>query len=86
MYNEKHNLIPVICYKLKQPRVYNRGTRYETSEDSFLSYYTTGDLDRARAEATELNDQRPAKNRFGYPINWDDISYFYADEQEMMEG
>lgn len=82
MYNDEYNLRPVICYKLKQPIVYNYGMRYETSENSFLSYYTTGNLDDARAE---LNKHRSLHNCCGHPINWDDISYFYADEQEMME-
>lgn len=44
--------IPVICYKLNTPVVYNKGTKYETSCDTFLLCYAPHD-ETARNEMVD---------------------------------
>lgn len=75
-------LVNTICYKTKNPVYYNKGTQYETSCDTFLMsmYWTT--KERAQEEADRLNKERPATTGNGEPINWDEIDYFFASEQE----
>lgn len=47
--------IPVICYKLNNPVVYNKGTKYEKSEDTFLLCYAPHDETIRNARIDELN-------------------------------
>lgn len=47
--------IPVICYKLNTPVVYNKGTQYEKSEDTFLLRYAPTDENARNAEIDRLN-------------------------------
>lgn len=76
----------VICYKTKTPTIYNKGTRYERSCDTFLSYYTYKTKEEAQIECDELNNNKPKILWNKEKINWDIIDYFFVDEQEMMEG
>lgn len=47
--------IPVICYKLNNPVVYNKGTKYEKSENTFLLCYAPTDETARNARVAELN-------------------------------
>lgn len=47
-------IIPCVWYKLNVPKVYNKGTKWETTEDEFLHCYAPSDA-RAEAIAAELN-------------------------------
>ena len=67
-----------ICYKTKEPTYYNKGTKWEIAFDTFLAYY----CENADKEATRLNDERPEKDACGNLINWENILYFFAHEQE----
>ena len=78
-------LYTVICYKLKTPIYYNKGTKYEKSCDHFLAYYLYGaSLEEGQEEAENINKTKPEKLRTGEKINWDEIDYFYASQQEDM--
>ena len=74
----------VICYKTKKPIFYNKGTKHETSCDTFLSYYTYKTPEEAQKEADELNRTKPAKLWNREEIDWEKIDYFFVSEQEEM--
>lgn len=76
----------IICYKTKEPVIYNKGTKYESRCDEFLSYYTYKSKNDAQSECDELNTVKPNKLWNGQEINWNVIDYFFVDEQEPMEG
>ena len=76
----------VICYKTKKPTIYNKGTKYEKTCDTFLSYYTYKTKQDAQLECNELNTIKPHRLWNGKIIDWNIIDYFFVDEQEMMEG
>lgn len=73
-----------ICYKMKTPVVYNKGTKYERTCDTFLAYYTSQSDAEAQAEAEWLNTTKLATLRTGTPINWEKIDYFFVNKQEEM--
>lgn len=75
-----------ICYKTKNPVVYNRGTKYESSCDTFLAYFTYKTREQAEAEVAAINHNKPQLSWSGEKIDWDAIDFFFVDEQEMMEG
>ena len=77
----------VICYKTLRPMIINEGTEYEKRVSTFLfCYCDTIDLERAKSICNLLNTQKPSKLWNGREINWDEIEYFFADEQEEMCG
>lgn len=75
-------LVRTICYKTKEPVYYNKGTEYEKACDTFLMNTFWGTMEQAQEEVNRLNKERPKTNRNGEPIKWDEIDYFFADEQE----
>ena len=74
----------VICYKLKNPVIYNKGTKWERGYDTFLAYQTYKPLYEAELEADDLNMDMPETLWNGERIDWDNIDYFFAQEQEAM--
>lgn len=64
-----------INYKVKTPF-------YGCTE--FLAYYTHKTAEEAKAEADKLNSEKPAKLWNGKPIDWNEVEYFFASEQEEM--
>lgn len=74
-----------MCYKTKEPTYYNKGTSYETSCDTFLSYYASNNKAEAEAEAEYYNREKPEKDTRGYPIDWSKIDYFYINEQDLFD-
>lgn len=74
----------VICYKLKNPMVFNKGTKWESSCSTFLAYYTAKNEAEAQKEVDEINATHPEKLFNGEKINWDEIEKFYVDKQEEM--
>lgn len=76
----------VICYKTIQPIVYNKGTKYECSDDEFLAFYTGMTLDQAKAYLEEVNATHAETWLGGSPVKWDNVAYYFADEQEPFEG
>ena len=65
----------VICYKVRKS-MFNC--------DHFLAYYTNMTLEQGQAEAEKLNTEKPEKLFNGQPIDWNNVLYFYADQQEEM--
>lgn len=73
-----------LCYKTKTPVIYNRGTKYEKTCDSFLAMYIGGTDAQAQAEADRLNKEHPDKFRWGEPIDWTKIDHFFINKQDEM--
>ena len=65
-----------ICYKVNKPMF--------GKIDTFLAYYTDKSLEEAKAECEKLNSEKPAKLWNGKKVNWEDVKYFFAKEQEEM--
>lgn len=74
--------IRVICYKLKKPIIYNKGTKWESQQDTFMAYETYKSLEEAKAKAEWYNTNKPNADDLGNPIDWNEVDYFYADIQE----
>lgn len=74
----------VICFRTKTPVIYNKGTKYETSCDHFLAYYTYKSVAEAEKEVAEMNAAHPAKLFNGDPIDWNVVKEFFVSEQEEM--
>ena len=77
-------MMNTICYKLKSPIYYNKGTKYETTCDTFLSYYTHLNDEEAQEEAKRLNTEKPDKLWNGKAIDWAEIDYFFVHKQDEM--
>lgn len=65
----------VICYKVKKPMFHC---------NSFLAYYTYKSVAEAEKECEQLNKEKPAKLWNGRPIDWNNVEYFFASQQEEM--
>lgn len=76
----------IVAYKLREPKVYNKGTKYETKEDTFLAWYTEKNKEVVEKEIKKLNEEKPERQPNGKKINWDEIEYYFVDEQEEMIG
>ena len=74
----------VICFKTRQPVIYNAGTKCEKRCDTFLAYYTYKTPIEAQKEVDELNRTKPVKDWRGLPIDWDSIDHFFVNQQEEM--
>ena len=76
-------LINAICYKLKTPIVYNKGTRYEKSCDTFLACYG-GSMEAAQRKVDKLNNNIFVKAQFcaEHRLIANSIDYFYVNTQE----
>lgn len=73
-----------ICYKTKEPVYYNKGTKYESSCDTFLAYYTHKSDEEALREVEKLNAEKPAKLWNGDKVDWKKVEYFFVHKQEEM--
>ena len=76
--------IPVICYKLKEPDVYNKGTPYEERVDTYLACYGYRDEEENKKFVNVLNFDEEAKGMFcdERRLNADDIECFIHKMQE----
>ena len=74
----------VICYRTINPVYYNKGTKWETSCDHFLAYYTYKTVEEAKREVKEMNKNHSAKDGIGLPIDWTVVKEFFVSEQEEM--
>lgn len=73
----------VICYKQKNPEIYNKGTAFETSCDEFLAYYTYKSVEEAQKEVDEINRTKPEKLWLGTPAKCDERTYFVSKQTVM---
>ena len=74
----------VICYVLKNPKVYNEGTKWETKEDTFLFCYTNLEDNEIKKVVDELNTTKPATYK-GELIDWNKIAYLTTNKQEVFK-
>lgn len=66
------------------PVYYNKGTKWESTCDTFLAYYTCTTAEEAQKEVDEMNKNHPEKDACGFPIDWEKVAYFFVSEQEQM--
>lgn len=79
-------LINAICYKVKTPVVYNKGTIWEKSCNTFLACY--GGSTEATAKQIELlNTDEAAKAQFcaAHRLIADSIDHFFLNIQEEID-
>ena len=79
---KQKELVRAVCYKTVEPTVYNKGTQWETTCDEFLAYLTYETLEDVQAECERLNAEKPNALWNGRPVDWTQVAYFYAVEQE----
>lgn len=75
-----------ICYKVKNPVVYNKGTDREKKQDTFLAYLTFKKIEDAQKEAEKMNREHPEKYWNGETIDWKNIDKFFAEPHDGFEG
>ena len=75
----------VICFRTINPVYYNKGTKWETSCDHFLAYYTYKTVEEAKREVEEMNKNHSEKDGIGLPIDWTVVKEFFVSEQEPMD-
>lgn len=73
----------VICYKLDKPVIYNKGTKWEKTEDTFLAYYTHKTVEEAQKEVDIINTEKPEKLWNGEPADYEHRIYFASEQEEM---
>lgn len=73
----------VICYKTKNPEIFNKGTKYEKICDTFLAYYTYKSVEEAQKEVDEINKTKPEKLWNGELAKCDERTYFVSEQEEM---
>ena len=76
-------LYNTICYQTKVPTVYNKGTKWEKSCDTFLLCYAYGTDEQVQADIDRLNAERPA-DFHGIKIEWDNIDHLFLNKQGEM--
>ena len=76
-------MMTTICYRTIEPTIYNKGTEYEKSNDTFLAYYTCKSIEEATTEVETLNTTKPSTLSNGEKIDWNNIKEFFVDEQEL---
>lgn len=80
-------LINTICYKVKNPIVFNKGTIYEKSCNTFLACYGEQTLDATLRKVEKLNNNIFAKAQFcaEHTLIAKDIDYFFVNTQEKFD-
>ena len=77
-------MMNTICYKTRKPVVYNKGTKYETTCDTFLAYYSGKSRTELENYVNMVNAEKPETvERFG-KVDWNEIECFFVKEQEEM--
>lgn len=88
MYDHFNRLKPTqttIYYKTKKPEIYNKGTVNETYQYEFLIGYTYKSKEEAEKEVAEINRTHP-NVVYGRPIDWNNIDYFFVNEQKSFDN
>lgn len=71
-------LYNTICYKTKTPIVYNKGTKWEKSCDTFLLCYCYGTDEEVQAEIDRMTAEKPKM------LNWANIDHLFLHKQGEM--
>lgn len=77
-------MMNVICYKMKEPVVYNKGTKWETSCDTFLYKYVYGNETITQNLANELNEMLKDGVTAHDGLDMTKIARFFPSKQEEM--
>lgn len=77
-------MMNVVCYKMKEPVVYNKGTQWESSCDTFLYKYVYGNEVHAQDLANELNQMLMNGVATHDGLDMTKIAKFYPSRQEEM--
>lgn len=77
-------MVYAICYKTKEPVYYNKGTKWETTEDTFLARYGYRQLEDNEELIARLNAHDQSALDFCYitPEKLANIEYFFVNYQE----
>lgn len=73
----------VICYKQHTPTIYNKGTQWEKTCDTFLAYYTFKTPEEAQKECDIINATKPERLFNGELAKCDERTYFVSEQEEM---
>lgn len=57
-------MMNTICYKLANPIIYNKGTKYESSHDTFLACYASYNDDKVIKKIERLNTDKNFREEF----------------------
>ena len=77
-------MMNTVCYKTRKPVVYNKGTKYETTCNTFLAYYSGKSRTELENYVNMVNTEKPKTvERFG-KVDWNEIECFFIKEQEQM--
>lgn len=76
-------MMNTICYKTTNPTVYNKGTKWEKTCDTFLAYYTHKNDTDAQAEVDRLNIEKPEFLPTGEAALCNERTYFVNKQEEM---
>lgn len=77
-------MMNVVCYKMKEPVVYNKGTQWESSCDTFLYKYVYGNEANAQDLANKLNQMLMDGVTAHDGLDMTKIAKFYPSRQEEM--
>ena len=66
-----------VCYKLRNPVIYNKGTRWEKKADTFLAYVSHKPLETLIKEIETLNKEHPEKDACWNVIDWNNVIEYY---------
>jgi hypothetical protein len=72
-----------VCYKLNTPIIYNKGTKHESSCDTFLAYYYRGTREQTQAHVDKLNTEKPERLFNGELALCEERIYFVNEQDEM---
>ena len=68
-----------VCYKIKNPVVYNKGTEWERTADTFLAYVSRKPLEVLTKEVEELNAKHPEKDNGWNTIDWNNVIEYFIN-------
>lgn len=80
---DSYKTIPCICMKMNTPTVYNKGTEWERTCDTFLYKYYYGSIQSMAEEINRLNKEVASKIA-NNELEAEDGMTYYASEQECM--
>ena len=77
----------VICFELKKPIVYNAGTAYEKTCNTFLACYGNRDAEQNIAYVDTLNANEAEGRKFceAHGLNYENIKCFHHHQQEAFD-
>ena len=81
-------IVNTICYKIKTPRIYNKGTTYEKRCDTFLTCYGYNDPEANKRYVDSINKDPEKFRAFckEQRLNPEEIEYFYHHQQQELSS